>query len=334
MKGTHKKCIFLVRLFRMEENVLNTEIEELKKNLNTAKGKLTTLEEKKNDLKKSTDDLIAKTIYQKKQDIERSYSEVLKEAEQRLKATEKEKEEEKKNNLKKEVEHNTRSAKENNVFLNNEIKRILKENKLPSFINSTFYMSLWSPSNALEVFIGIIAAILAMTIPTILTFGTYKDALLKTFPNNILRYIIIAMIYLFFIFIFGLIWLIIDKWTKKKPDILKEIKEFRRNITDNKHLIKKIENDTHKNIDDTKFDYTKLDRDIEAGKLEVENYRKKMKDALDNFVNVTEDEIAKNIEQESSKTMSILDNDIETTKKEISELQTKYDELKLRIAES
>lgn len=318
----------------MEENVLNTEIEELKKNLNTAKGKLTTLEEKKNDLKKSTNDLIAKTIYQKKQDIERSYSEVLKEAEQRLKATEKEKEEEKKNNLKKEVEHNTRSAKENNVFLNNEIKRILKENKLPSFINSTFYMSLWSPSNALEVFIGIIAAILAMTIPTILTFGTYKDALLKTFPNNILRYIIIAMIYLFFIFIFGLIWLIIDKWTKKKPDILKEIKEFRRNITDNKHLIKKIENDTHKNIDDTKFDYTKLDRDIEAGKLEVENYRKKMKDALDNFVNVTEDEIAKNIEQESSKAMSILDNDIETTKKEISELQTKYDELKLRIAES
>ncbi|MBR1453954.1 MAG: ABC transporter permease [Lachnospiraceae bacterium] len=318
----------------MEENVLNTEIEELKKNLNTAKGKLTTLEEKKNDLKKSTNDLIAKTIYQKKQDIERSYSEVLKEAEQRLKATEKEKEEEKKNNLKKEVEHNTRSAKENNVFLNNEIKRILKENKLPSFINSTFYMSLWSPSNALEVFIGIIAAILAMTIPTILTFGTYKDALLKTFPNNILRYIIIAMIYLFFIFIFGLIWLIIDKWTKKKPDILKEIKEFRRNITDNKHLIKKIENDTHKNIDDTKFDYTKLDRDIEAGKLEVENYRKKMKDALDNFVNVTEDEIAKNIEQESSKTMAILDNDIETTKKEISELQTKYDELKLRIAES
>ena len=318
----------------MEENVLNTEIEELKKNLNTAKGKLTTLEEKKNDLKKSTDDLIAKTIYQKKQDIERSYSEVLKEAEQRLKATEKEKEEEKKNNLKKEVEHNTRSAKENNVFLNNEIKRILKENKLPSFINSTFYMSLWSPSNALEVFIGIIAAILAMTIPTILTFGTYKDALLKTFPNNILRYIIIAMIYLFFIFIFGLIWLLIDKWTKKKPDILKEIKEFRRNITDNKHLIKKIENDTHKNIDDTKFDYTKLDRDIEAGKLEVENYRKKMKDALDNFVNVTEDEIAKNIEQESSKAISILDNDIETTKKEISELQTKYDELKLRIAES
>ena len=318
----------------MEENVLNTEIEELKKNLNTAKGKLTTLEEKKNDLKKSTNDLIAKTIYQKKQDIERSYSEVLKEAEQRLKATEKEKEEEKKNNLKKEVEHNTRSAKENNVFLNNEIKRILKENKLPSFINSTFYMSLWSPSNALEVFIGIVAAILAMTIPTILTFGTYKDALLKTFPNNILRYIIIAMIYLFFIFIFGLIWLIIDKWTKKKPDILKEIKEFRRNITDNKHLIKKIENDTHKNIDDTKFDYTKLDRDIEAGKLEVENYRKKMKDALDNFVNVTEDEIAKSIEQESSKAMAILDNDIETTKKEISELQTKYDELKLRIAES
>ena len=318
----------------MEEKTINSEIEELKKNLNIAKGKLTTFESKKKELLKSNDDLIAQTIYQKKQDIEKSYNEVLREAEQRLKAVEKEKEEEKKRNIQKEIEHNTRSIKENNIFLNNEIKRLLKENKLPSFVNSSFYMTIWSPSNAIEVLCRLLVIILVMAIPTIITFFVYKNALINAFPNTFLRYVVIAMIYLIFIFVFGLIWLLVDKWTKRDDAIFKEIKELRKNISDNKKQIKEIADNTHKNMSDEKYDYTKLDREIEAGKLEVENYRKKMKDALDNFVNVTQDEITKSVEQETNKAMSILDNDIETIKKEIADLQKKYDELKLSIAEN
>ena len=112
------------------------KLDELKKSINTFKGKLTTLEEKKEKIEKETKELIAKTIYQKKQEIERSYDEVLREAEVRLKSVEKEKEVEKKKNLSKVVEQNTRGVREDNTYLQNEIKKVLKDTGLPGFVNS------------------------------------------------------------------------------------------------------------------------------------------------------------------------------------------------------
>ena len=106
-----------------ENNVVNNELEELKKSINTLKGKITTLDNKKKGLEKNAKDLIAKTIYQKRQEIEKSYDEVIKEAEVRLKSVEKEKIDEKKKNLNIIIDHNTKSLRENNIYLTNEIKR-------------------------------------------------------------------------------------------------------------------------------------------------------------------------------------------------------------------
>ena len=319
----------------MEENkVVNTELEELKKNINTLKGKITTLDNKKKELERNAKELVAKTIYQKKQEIEKSYDEVIKEAEVRLKSIEKEKLEEKKKNLNKIIEHNTKSFRENNVYLVNEIKRILKDNELPGFVNSEFYMTLWNPTNILDVMLNFLLVIIVFAIPSVLSFITFKDALIKAFPNIIIRFIIIALIYLAVIFVFALIWLAIDKLTKKKPDVLKEIIELRKNISDNKKEIARIAKTTSEETTDDNFDYTKLDREIEAGKLEIENYLSKKKEALDNFINVTEGEITNKVEFELNKETSVLNQEIEKVKLELSKLQEKHDTIKLNEANS
>ena len=314
------------------DDARKNELEEMKKSINTLKGKLTTLESKKKDIEKEADDLIASTIYQKKQDIERSYDEIIKEAEQRLKVVEREKVEERKKNIKNLVEHNTRSIKENNVYLGNEIKRILSEHKLPGFINSSFYMSLWNPTSVSEMIGSVVALLVAILIPTILVFGIYREKLLKAFPSVILRYIIIVLIYFLVIFVIGLIWLAIDKITKKNPEVIKEIKEIRKNIADNKKEMAKIADETNKSATDDKFDYTKLDRDIEAGKIEVENYRNKKKAALENFVNVTQDEITRKVGDEARKGMDAIDKEIANVKIELADMQKKHDTLKIEIA--
>ena len=316
-----------------EESLKKKELEELKKSINTLKGKLTTLESKKKDIEKDADNLIAQTIYQKKMDLERSYDEIIKEAEQRLKVVEKEKLDERKKNIKNLVEHNTRSIKENNVYLANEIKRILSEHNLPGFVNSSFYMSLWNPTTVSEMLGSVIAILVALLIPTVLVFGVLRDQIFKTFSNNILRYIIITFIYFLSIFIIGLIWLLIDKITKKNPEILKEIKELRKNIFDNKKEIEKVSKETSDTATDDLFDYTKLDREIEAGKIEVENYRNKKKDALEKFVNVTQDDIAKKVGDEAKKGMDAIDKEIDDAKEELANLQKKHDILKIDIAE-
>lgn len=319
----------------MEENkVVNSELEELKKNINTLKGKITTLDNRRKELEKNARTLIAETIYQKKEEIEKSYNEVIKEAEVRLKSVEKEKLEEKKRNLNLIIDHNTKSFRESNVYLVNEIKRILKDNDLPGFVNSEFYMTLWNPTNILDVMLNFLSVIIVFAIPSILSFVTFKDALIKAFPNNIIRFIIIALIYLAVIFVFALLWLVVDKLTKKKPDVLKEIIELRKNIADNKKEIAKIAKTTSEETTDDKFDYTKLDREIEAGKLEVENYKAKKKEALENFANVTEEEIAKKIEAEANKEIDVLNQEIENVKKDLAKLQEEHDTIKLNEATS
>ena len=130
-----------------------------------------------------------------------------------------------------------------------------------------------------------------------------------------------------------MVWLK-NKLTKKNSNALKEIIELRKNISDNKKEIAKIAKNTTEETTDDKFDYTKLDREIEAGKLEVENYKAKKKEALDNFVNVTEEEITKKIEFEASKGIGVIDTEIENVKKELSSLQEKHDAIKLNEATS
>ena len=316
-----------------DKNVNNSELEELKKSINTLKGKLTTLESEKKELEKEANELIGSTIYQKKEEIERSYNEVLKEAEVRLKVAEKEKAEEKKKNLARVIEQNTRSVKENNVYLKNEIKRILEEKKLPGFVNSSFYMSVWNPLTLTEKIGAILAAVIVFLIPTIISFVIYKEKLIAAFPNNILRYIVIVLIYLAVIFIVGFVWLLVERLTKKDLDALKEIREIRKNISDNIKEIEKISKETSKEMTDDKFDYTKLDRDIEAGKIEVEKYKEKKKEAMEHFVNVTQAEIERRVGADARAGIEAINNEIEKVKLELTQTQNKHDELKLKLVE-
>ena len=321
----------------MDNNTVNNtdprvlELEELKKSINTLKGKLTTLETNKKQIEKDANELIATTIYQKKQELERSYDEILKEAEQRLKVAEKEKEDERKKNIGKLVEKNTRSIRENNTYLNNEIKRLLKENKLPGFINSGVYMSIWNPTTMKENIGRVVACLIVLAIPTLISFVTMSDTLNKTF--GALKIFIIILIYALVLLVAIGLWFLLDKMTKKNPDVLKEVKEIRKNIKDNKTEIDKITKAANSKSSDEQFDYTKLDRDIEANKLEVENYRNKKKNAMDNFINNTQDEIERKIGDEAKKNISIVDNEIENVKSELSILQKKHDDLKISIVE-
>lgn len=316
-----------------EQKELNPKFEEIKKQINVLKGKVTTLEAEKKQIEKDAEEIVSKAVYEKRKGLERSYAEVLKEAEQRLKAKEKEKVEERKKNVNRIVEENTKETKENNTYLNNHIKNLLKENKLPGFVNSDIYMGIWNPSTIKERLIGLLTVIIVLAIPTLITFGVSKENLVKAFPIAIFRNIIIILIYLGVIFIAGLIWLAVDKLTKKNTEVLKDIKELRKNIVDNNDKIKKITEETNKEMTDDKFDYTKLDREIESCKLEVENYKKRQEEAINHFETVTVDEIKERTKKEVKKKIKPIEKEIELVKDEIANMQKEHDELKLSLAE-
>ena len=314
------------------EKVVNEELEGLKKQLNTLKGKITTFEAMKKELEKEAQELINKTVYEKRRDIERSFGEVLLEAEQRLKAAEKEKADERKRNIKRLVDENTKSTKESNVYLNNEIKQILTDNKLPGFVNSEIYMSMWHAKNPKQILIAAVCFLVLLLVPTYICFVLKAESLKKTFELDFLRGIVILLIYFIFIFVYGLIWLLIDKKTKGNEEALNKIVEIRKNISDNKKEIAKISKETETNASDENFDYTSLDRNIENNKLEVEKYKKQKEDALKSFDEVTEKEIEARVMADANVAIKQIDKDITKMKKELTETQNKHDDLKIKLA--
>ena len=314
------------------EKVVNEELEGLKKQLNTLKGKITTFEAKKKELEKEAQELINKTVYEKRRDIERSFGEVLLEAEQRLKAAEKEKADERKRNIKRLVDENTKSTKESNVYLNNEIKQILTDNKLPGFVNSEIYMSMWHAKNPKQILIAAVCFLVLLLVPTYICFVSKAESLKKTFELDFLRGIVILLIYFIFIFVYGLIWLLIDKKTKGNEEALNKIVEIRKNISDNKKEIAKISKETETNASDENFDYTSLDRNIENNKLEVEKYKKQKEDALKSFDEVTEKEIEARVMADANVAIKQIDKDITKMKKELTETQNNHDDLKIKLA--
>lgn len=307
----------------------NPVIESLKKEINELKGKITTLEEKKEELVNKRNDLISKTVLSKKAEIENTYGEILLEAEKRLEVSKKEKEKERKKNISELVDKNTKEIKEKILFLKNEIKRLLKENKIPGIVNSEFYYIIWAPYNFLQVLKGLFFNILLLIIPTIVVFFPLKEKIFAN-PNKIIRIICIICVYLAFIFVYSLIWLMIDKLTKKKPEILNEIKELRKNIKENEKEMEKVTKKITKETKDEEFDYTKIDRDIESGEIEVNNLKEKKKIALETFANVTEDEIKKKFFEETKADIEEKEKEIESTKEILKAKQKECDELRLK----
>ena len=310
-------------------------LDEMKKNINALKGKVTTFEKKKEDFDENIRISINKTIKENKDAMLKSYDEIILEVEKRLKSSESEKEREKKKNLDTLIEKNTRVNKDNNEYLRNEIKKIMHENKLPFFVNSKLYFILFFPTSFIELLLSfILFLIFIIGVPaSIWYFVGPKDFsnLAAVFQNKTFW---ITIVYIaIYLFVIGALYVFIDNTTKKDKKVLLDIKELRKNIKDNVKDIVKITKDTVKNIKEEDFDYTKLDRDIEGIKFELENANNKKKEALDAFENVTREKIIDDIKSAHKQELINIEKELLSAHEELATLEKKYTDLRLKISE-
>ena len=311
-------------------------LDEMKKSINALKGKVTTYEKKKEELDENIRISINKTIKENKDALVKSYDEIILEVEKRLKTSESDKAREKKKNLDTLIEKNTRINKDNNEYLRNEIKKILHENKLPFFVNSKLYFILFFPTSFIELILAfILFLIFIIGVPA----GIWYFVGPKDFTNisNLFQSkafwttIVYIAVYLLVI---GVIYIFIDNTTKKDKRALLDIKELRKNIKDNLKDILKITKNTIKNIKDEDFDYTKLDRDIEGIKYELENANNKKKEALETFENDTREKIIDQIKSAHKQETIEIEKELLSAHEELANLEKKYTDLRLNISEN
>ena len=283
------------------------DIEEKKKDINILKGKKTTYEEKVASLNKTKEEIIEKTIKERRQELERDFDDRFNNIKNRISEAKNKREKERKKNISILIEKETTEKRNNNIFLKNEIKKLLKENKISKIANTNFYLSIYKPTNFFDILrIILYILIFFIGIPVIILVSPIKSQ-----PVKIL--IIVGIV-----FFFGCIYLLIDKFVKVDEETVKELKELRKNIKDNKKEIKKITKKINNEKDDSNFDYTAYDREIEQANMDMEKTKKKYQETVDNFENVVKEELKTNIENAANK-------DIDLVKKEISKIETELE---------
>ena len=304
-----------IKAFLVDAKKSILEEEEIRKSINVIKGRITTFEEKEKEHKKNKEIAINKTINDKKSEIENTYSEIINDAEKRLKVAVEKKEKEKKKNLQELVEKSTKVTKENGVYLKNELRKVLKENKLPKFTNSKLYLSMYNMHSLLEFIICLMVIVITLVgIPFFISEIFFRD---KSIWIKIL-------IYAVDILFFGIVYMFIDSITKNKT-ALKDVRELRKNIKDNDKEIKKITKKITRETTDEQFDYTKLDREIEAVGIEIKNAKENRIKSIEKFNQETREEIIKSIEKMNEAEEKEIDKTIKTANKNLIDEQKKLE---------
>ena len=304
-----------IKAFLIDAKKSILEEEEIRKSINVIKGRITTFEEKEKEHKKNKEIAINKTINDKKSEIENTYSEIINDAEKRLKVAVEKKEKEKKKNLQELVEKSTKVTKENGVYLKNELRKVLKENKLPKFANSKLYLSMYNMHSLLEFIICLMVIVITLVgIPFFISEIFFRD---KSIWIKIL-------IYAVDILFFGIVYMFVDSITKNKT-ALKDVRELRKNIKDNDKEIKKITKKITRETTDEQFDYTKLDREIEAVGIEIKNAKENRIKSIEKFNQETREEITKSIEKMNEAEEKEIDKTIKTANKNLIDEQKKLE---------
>ena len=302
------------------------EEEEKKKELNVLRGKVATFEQEIEKLEKAKQDCIEKTIKEKKSEIEKSYDDLMISTSNKIKQAREQKEKEVKKNKKAQIEKDTKEAKDNNKYLKNRIKSLIKEKNLPFFVNSDLYFSIFKYETPMSIVRALIVALIF--------FGLIPFLFIKIDPFKWFTTVSINIkifVYIVNFLIWGLIYLGISKALHVDNDTIKEIMDIRKEIRENKKQIKNITDDINKNTDESNYDYSRYNKEIEQGSNDLKILGDKRDAALENFNNVVEAEIVEGIEKEAEKDINEAKNNLEKAKASIEKEEQVLSEIKQKI---
>ncbi len=272
----------------MEENILNNGIEGLIE----LKEKLIQLDRFQNDnsgligdgkkLEKSiktkesaVDDEIKLTIKQRKSEIEATYDQEINKTKDEIDKVQNKKSKSKKAQVLERIKLETVDLVKEYEKMKVEARAKVKEGKVPSFVNTSLFYSLYMPRGIREFLIAIFALLLVLII---VPCGIYFFVI----PSQKILYLV--LIYFLTVIIFGGIYIIIGNKVKEKHlFIIKEVRTIRTNMLRNKIKRDKIRKKILKDKDESVYSLDHYDRKIDELKNEIKGIEKRKKEAISIF---------------------------------------------------
>lgn len=272
----------------MEDNILGRGIDGLKElrykliqsdryqNENSQyKGEVKKLDKAIINKEKAIEDELDFTIKKRREEIESTYNQEIAKLKDEIKKIQNKKEKSKNVQVSERIKLETADLSEEYKKMDMEIKQIMKENKSPSFVNTSIFYALYMPKGIKEGIIAIIALLLMLLV---IPCGIYFFIL----PGQKVLYLIIT--YILTIVLFGGTYILIGSKVKDKYlPMIKEIRVIRTNILKNKTERNKIRKQILKDDDESIYALERYDEKIDKINKDIEGIEGRKKTATEDF---------------------------------------------------
>ena len=310
------------------------KLNEIKENLLELRGyqenyENLILEENKNEksiqsVEKAATDEISTTIKKRGAEIESAYDKQLDKSKANIKKIKDKRDKRKSKKVSERIGEETASLREDNRRLKLESKTLIKQKHVSSFCNTKLYYALYYPRYFSDIVIVLFALLITLLI---IPCGIYFFLI----PEEKILYLV--LIYIATVIVFGGLYLLIGNQTKDKhSDTLRQIRELRHEIVNNKKRIKVIKRNIKKDRDESPYGLENFDQDLKRLDDEVAEIARQKKEALLTFENTTVQIITSEIRKQYEEKLTNLKEENKALIEKSAQAENKIKALSLKIA--
>lgn len=271
-------------LYTMKENLL--ELTGYKEKSSELAAEEDELEKQLAAKEKAQNDETASVTKKRKDELSASFDEQMSNIKARIKKVKSKKEKEKNAKVSERVDLETAELREERTQYLEEIKKIHKAERIPSFFNNGYYYSLFLPSSLKDIGVIVLTlAVILIVIPFLLYY--------YVFPEHILW---LVVTYIVTVLLFGGLYIAINRLTKEKhPEAYKKIKTQRSMALAAKKKIDHMKKTILKDKDESGYNLDKFDKELNQLDKELADLAEEKKKAMVTFESSTRYAIAKDI---------------------------------------
>ena len=274
--------------------------------------------------KKATNDRIADTTTKRLKEITSTYDSEIKKAEEQKRVAEAKKEKAKNKKINERISDETKDLREHIAAIKSDIKQEMKTVGIPEFCNTGWYLTFYFPHKFFDY--------IKLLITVVVLFLGLPVLIYKLIPEH--KPIYLPFIYFVIVLITGGLYIIIGNLTKARHrDSLMKIRAMRDNIDHDMKRIALITKDINNDSADDRYDLSSFDNEILAVSDKLSDLNEKRNAAVSDFENNTKKIITDEIRESSREKLESLGNELEVTKKSLSNIADRRSQINLTISD-
>lgn len=299
--------------------------------LDTAKAEEQRFDLESKQLKKRLDnehqlvsDTIRQTISARRGEIEETYRKENGKVLERQKKVKAERSRAKAAGVKSRIEEETADLHEENRRLKKELQLRMKQDKVPSYCNTTYYYAMYFTKGIVEI------ALLLLTL--LLVFFGIPLGIYYLIPNRQILYLL--FIYIAVLVLFFAAYIIVGNMTKDKHmSTLREGRKLRDVMRNNRRRIRTITRTIEKDRDEASYSLDDYDQRLREISRELDRLAKAKEDALLQFDKVTVLQIEREIAGNSQAKIDALEVDLKKAKENLEVSKSRVQSLNLTLTD-